>query len=56
MTKGGPGFASEVVSLYIFNQALQFLNIAYASTLTILVIVLITMILTAFVRGYKLKF
>lgn len=56
MTKGGPGFASEVVSLYIFNQALQFLNIAYAATLTMILIVLITVVLTVFVRGYKLKF
>ena len=56
MTKGGPGFASEVVSLYIFNQALQFLNIAYAATLTMIVIVLITIIMTAFVRGYGVKF
>lgn len=34
MTKGGPGFASEVASLYIFNVALQFLNISYAVALT----------------------
>jgi len=56
MTKGGPGFASEVVSLYIFNQALQFLNIAYAATLTMIVIILITMILTIFVRRYRFRF
>ncbi|MEN2974572.1 MAG: sugar ABC transporter permease [Candidatus Caldarchaeales archaeon] len=56
MTKGGPGFASEVASLYIFNQALQFLNVAYAATLTILMIVIITIILTVFVRGYGIKF
>lgn len=56
MTKGGPGFASEVVSLYIFNQALQFLNVTYAATLTMLVIILITVILTAFVRGFGIRF
>ncbi|MCX8187483.1 MAG: sugar ABC transporter permease [Nitrososphaeria archaeon] len=56
MTKGGPGFASEVVSLYIFNQALQFLNVTYAAALTIMVIIMITLILTAFVRGYGIRF
>jgi len=56
MTKGGPGFASEVVSLYIFNEALQFLNVAYAATLTMLLIVIITIVLTVFVRGFGIKF
>jgi len=56
MTKGGPGFASEVVSLYIFNQALQFLNIAYAATLTMIVIVIISIILTVFVRVFGIRF
>jgi len=56
LTKGGPGFASEVASLYIFNQALQFLNITYAATLTILLILLITIILTIFLRGYRFRF
>lgn len=56
LTKGGPGFASEVVSLYIFNQALQFLNLTYAATLTLIVIVLLTVLLTAFVRIYRFRF
>ena len=56
MTKGGPGFASEVVSLYIFNQALQFLNVTYAATLTMILIVIITLVLTAFVRIFEIKF
>jgi len=56
MTKGGPGFASEVVSLYIFNQALQFLNIAYAATLTMIVIMLISIILTLFIRLFGIRF
>ena len=56
MTKGGPGFASEVVSLYIFNQALQFLNITYAAALTMILIVVITIVINVFIRGYKLRF
>lgn len=56
LTKGGPGFASEVASLYIFNQALQFLNVTYAATLTMMMIIIITIILTVFVRGYGIKF
>jgi multiple sugar transport system permease protein len=56
MTKGGPGFASEVAPLYIFNQALQFLNITYAAALTIILILIITMVINVFIRGYRLKF
>jgi multiple sugar transport system permease protein len=56
LTKGGPGFASEVVSLYIFNQALQFLNLTYAAALTLIVIVIVTMLVMAFVRIYKFEF
>ena len=56
MTKGGPGFASEVASLYIFNQALQFLNVTYAATLTIILIAAITIVINVFIRGYRLKF
>lgn len=56
LTKGGPGFASEVISLYIFNQALQFLNLTYAAALTLIVIVIVTILVTAFVRIYKFEF
>jgi len=56
MTKGGPGFASEVASLYIFNQALQFLNVTYAAALTIILIVAITIVINMFIRGYRLRF
>lgn len=56
MTKGGPGYASEVVSLYIFNQALQFLNVTYAAALTILVIIIIIILLNVFMRVYGIRF
>lgn len=56
MTKGGPGFASEVASLYIFYQALQFLNITYAAALTIILILIITIVINVFIRAYRLKF
>ena len=56
MTKGGPGYASEVASLYIYNQALQFLNITYAAALTVLVIVIIIVFLNAFMKIFKFRF
>jgi multiple sugar transport system permease protein len=56
LTRGGPGFSSEVASLYIFNQALLFLNLTYAATLTLILIILVTVILTIFVRTYGFKF
>ena len=56
MTKGGPGFASEVASLYIFNQALLFLNITYAASLTIILILIVTVVINVFIRGYGLRF
>jgi ABC-type sugar transport system permease subunit len=56
LTKGGPGFDSEVTSLYIFNQALQFLNVTYAATLTLILVVIVSVVLTLFVRIYGFKF
>jgi multiple sugar transport system permease protein len=56
LTRGGPGFASEVTSLYIFNQGLQFLNLTYACALTLIVIVIVSVALTVFVRIYGFEF
>ncbi len=56
MTKGGPGYASEVVSLYIYNEALQYLDIAYAATLSVIVIVIIIVFLNAFMKAFRFKF
>jgi multiple sugar transport system permease protein len=56
LTRGGPGFDSEVTSLYIFNQALQFLNSTYACALTLIVIVIVSVALTLFVRLYGFEF
>jgi multiple sugar transport system permease protein len=56
MTRGGPGFASEVTSLYIFNQALQFLDLTYASALTLVLVIIVSVVLTLFVRIYRFEF
>ena len=56
LTRGGPGFDSEVTSLYIFNQALQFLNLTYSAALTLIFIVIVSVVLTLFVWIYGFKF
>lgn len=53
ITNGGPGYASETLNLYSFNQSLSFLHIGYGSALLVwlsIMIFAITMILTAIRR------
>jgi multiple sugar transport system permease protein len=35
ITAGGPGYSSEILNLYAFNQSLSFLNFGYGSALLV---------------------
>jgi multiple sugar transport system permease protein len=41
LTGGGPGYATEVTSLYIFQNGLVFFNIGYASAMAVMVVALV---------------
>ena len=44
MTKGGPGDASRTVVMYIFEQGFRFFNMGYASTIAIVLFVIIAIL------------
>ena len=50
MTTGGPAGVTETMSYYIYIQAFQFLDLGYAATLAILMLVVIIIISQIFVR------
>lgn len=50
MTKGGPGTATETVNMYGYLTGFNFLNMGYAATLGITMLVLITIISTLVVK------
>ncbi len=41
MTKGGPGFATETIEFLLFNEGFIFFNMGFASTIAILIFVII---------------
>jgi multiple sugar transport system permease protein len=42
LTQGGPGFATETVSLYIYRTAFRFFNFGYAAAMSFVVLALTT--------------
>jgi multiple sugar transport system permease protein len=41
MTEGGPGFAAEILNLYVFQTSFKYLNLGYASALIVVFFALI---------------
>jgi multiple sugar transport system permease protein len=57
-TKGGPGDATEVVSMYAFRQMFQFFNIGYGSAAAVVILfvgIVITTIAVRFLRREELN-
>jgi len=53
-TRGGPGSATEVVSMYTFREMFQFFNVGYGSAAAVIILImatLVTNILYRFIRG-----
>ncbi|WP_239617555.1 carbohydrate ABC transporter permease [Cohnella mopanensis] len=50
LTKGGPGTTTEVISYHIYKQAYTFLNTGYSSAMSYLLLIVIMLISTLFVR------
>lgn len=58
MTGGGPGTATETVSLYIYRVAIEYHDISYAAALSLIVLALIVVVIRLFIwytfeRGEK---
>ncbi|HYM11477.1 MAG TPA: sugar ABC transporter permease [Bryobacterales bacterium] len=50
LTQGGPGFATETVTLYIYRTAFRFYNFGYATAMAFVLLVATTVIARAFLR------
>ena len=50
LTQGGPGFATETVTLYIYRTAFRYWNFGYAAAMSFVLLLAITIIARAFLR------
>lgn len=53
LTQGGPGFATETVSLFIYKTAFRFFDFGYAAALSLVLLVLVNIISTGYVRWLR---
>jgi len=52
LTNGGPGITSETIALYIYKAGLGFFNLTYAAALALVLLVIVSVLITLFVRIY----
>jgi multiple sugar transport system permease protein len=50
LTEGGPGFATETVSLYIYRTAFRFSNFGYAAAMSFVLLLLTNVISVGYIR------
>ncbi|MDQ3767272.1 MAG: sugar ABC transporter permease, partial [Actinomycetota bacterium] len=50
LTRGGPGNATEIIGIYIYNQAFQFFEIGYGSAAGVLLLAILLGLGTYYVR------
>jgi multiple sugar transport system permease protein len=50
LTQGGPGFATETISLYIYKTAFRFFDFGYAAAMSFVLLVLINFISVGYIR------
>ena len=50
LTEGGPGFATETISLYIYRTAFRFFDFGYAAAMSFVLLVLTNVISAFYIR------
>ena len=50
ITWGGPSGATETLSLYIYRTAFRFGNIGYAATMAFVMLILLSIVITIFLK------
>jgi len=50
LTEGGPGFATETVSLYIYRTAFRFFDFGYAAAISFLLLVITNLVSMVYIR------
>jgi len=55
LTEGGPGFATETISLYIYRTAFRFFDFGYAAAMSFVLLALTNVISTIYIRFLQSK-
>jgi len=55
LTEGGPGFATETISLYIYRTAFRFFDFGYAAAISFVLLALTNVISTIYIRLLEAK-
>lgn len=55
LTEGGPGFATETISLYIYRTAFRFFDFGYAAAMSFVLLVMTNVISTIYIRFLQTK-
>jgi multiple sugar transport system permease protein len=50
LTQGGPGFATETASLYIYKTAFRFFDFGYAAAMSFVLLIVINLISIGYIR------
>jgi multiple sugar transport system permease protein len=50
LTEGGPGFATETVSLYIYRSAFRFFDFGYAAAMSFVLLIVTNIISAGYIR------
>jgi multiple sugar transport system permease protein len=50
LTEGGPGFATETISLYIYRTAFRFFDFGYAAAMSFVLLALTNVISVIYIR------
>ena len=53
LTQGGPGFATETVSLYIYKTAFRFFDLGYAAALSLVLLIIVNIVSIGYVRWLR---
>lgn len=55
LTEGGPGFATETISLYVYRTAFRFFDFGYAAAMSFVLLALTNVISTIYIRLLQTK-
>jgi len=55
LTEGGPGFATETISLYIYRTAFRFFDFGYAAAMSFVLLAMTNVISTIYIRFLQTK-
>jgi multiple sugar transport system permease protein len=55
LTEGGPGFATETISLYIYRTAFRFFDFGYAAAMSFVLLALTNVISAIYIKFLEAK-